>query len=68
MSAMLHGIIAVSYNRLFIAVPPADRDFIVDCITVLTGIQVYRLFTGIFKQDVKSFSNRFLIDCIHFVV
>lgn len=68
MTAVLHKQVAKNYNRLFVLMEKDTRDFVMDCFTVLVGIQVYKLFTGIFKQDAKSFNSRFLVDCIHFVV
>lgn len=67
-SLALHVRISQHYNKLFASVPKPTRNFVMDALTVLFGIQVYRLFTGIFKADLKLFNSRFLIDCIHFVV
>lgn len=67
-SLALHMKISGSYNQLFAHIPKKTRDFVMDALTVLFGIQVYRLFTNIFKADLKAFNSRFLIDCIHFVV
>lgn len=64
----LHIKISSSYNKLYASIPKSRKDYVMDALTVLFGIQIYKLFTGIFKADLKQFNSRFLIDCIHFVV
>ena len=64
----MHQRISGSYSKIFIQTTFKERDFVLDALTLLYGIQVYMLFTGIFKTDLKTFSSRFLIDCIHFTM
>jgi len=66
LSAELNKNIGRNYCAMWQGIDQPIRDFCMDVLTLLIGIQVYTLFNTIFKSDQKMFGNRFMLDCIHF--
>ena len=63
----LHKRIADNYSKYFMKLSkPADE--LLDCLSLLIGIQIFWIFDLVFRNDKASFGLRFLYDCIHFVL